>query len=99
MKTKIERATEIHRSKTPHQMALRIVELEDALELAEEAVRAKPHDELIKAIDRVINGTLLDCAGNRDEDGMISPWADASSISHWIKILSEAAGKAKGGAA
>ena len=59
---KIQRATEIHRSMTPHQMALRIVELEDiaeivgqsaserskritelqdALELAEEAVRAK----------------------------------------------------------
>lgn len=58
---KIQRATEIHRSMTPHQMALRIVELEDiaeivgqsaserskritelqdALELAEEAVRA-----------------------------------------------------------
>ena len=41
MKTKIERATEIHRSMTPHQMALRIVELQDALELADEAVRAK----------------------------------------------------------
>ena len=59
---KIQRATEIHRSMTPHQMALRIVELEDiaeivgqsaserdkritelqdALDLAEEAVRAK----------------------------------------------------------
>ena len=38
---KIQRATEIHRRMTPHQMALRIVELEDALELAEEAVRAK----------------------------------------------------------
>ena len=59
---KIERATEIHRSMTPHQMALRIVELEDiaeivgqsaserskritelqdALALAEDAVRAK----------------------------------------------------------
>ena len=59
---KIKRATEIHRRMTPHQMALRIVELEDiaeivgqsaserskritelqdALELAEEAVRAK----------------------------------------------------------
>ena len=59
---KIQRATEIHRGMTPHQMALRIVELEDiaeivgqsaserskritelqdALELAEEAVRAK----------------------------------------------------------
>ena len=59
---KVNRATEIHRSMTPHQMALRIVELEDiaeivgqlaseranrinelqsALELAEEAVRAK----------------------------------------------------------
>lgn len=42
MKTKIERATEIHRTMTPHQMALRIVELQDALELAEEVVRAKP---------------------------------------------------------
>lgn len=38
---KIQRATEIHRSMTPHQMALRIVELQDALELAEEAVLAK----------------------------------------------------------
>ena len=59
---KIQRATEIHRSMTPRQMALRIVELEDiaeivgqsaserskritelqdALELAEEVVRAK----------------------------------------------------------
>lgn len=41
MKTKIERAAEIHRTMTPHQMALRIVELQDALELADEAVRAK----------------------------------------------------------
>lgn len=41
MKTKIERAGELHRTLTPHQMALRIVELEDALELAEEAVQAK----------------------------------------------------------
>ena len=62
MSNKIERATEIHRSMTSHQMALRIVELEDiaeivgqsaserskritelqdALELAEEAVLAK----------------------------------------------------------
>ena len=62
MSNKIQRATEIHRSMTPHQMALRVVELEDiaeivgqsasergkhitelleALELAEEAVRAK----------------------------------------------------------
>ena len=40
---KIQRATEIHRSMTPHQMALRIVEQQDALELAEEAVRAKQH--------------------------------------------------------
>ena len=38
---KIQRATEIHRSMTPHQMAMRIVEMQDALELAEEAVRAK----------------------------------------------------------
>ena len=65
---KIQRATEIHRSMTPHQMALRIVELEDiaeivgqsaserskritelqdALELAEEAVRAKQHSSVV----------------------------------------------------
>ena len=36
-----ERAVELPRTMTPHQMALRIVELQDALELAEEAVRAK----------------------------------------------------------
>lgn len=62
MTTKTDRAVEIHRTMTPHQMALRIVEIEDiaeivgqlaserskritelqdALELAEEAVRAK----------------------------------------------------------
>lgn len=62
MSNKTDRAVQIHRSMTPHQMALRIVELEDiaeivgqsaserskritelqdALELAEEAVRAK----------------------------------------------------------
>ena len=71
MKTKIERATEIHRSMTPHQMALRIVELEDiaeivgqsaserakritelqdALELAEEAVRAKHFPDAAKMV-------------------------------------------------
>ena len=71
MKTKIERATEIHRSMTPHQMALRIVELEDiaeivgqsaserskritelqdALELAEEAVRAKHSPDAAKMV-------------------------------------------------
>ena len=38
---KTDRAVQIHRSMTQHQMALRIVELQDALELAEEAVRAK----------------------------------------------------------
>ena len=62
MSNKTDRAVQIHRNMTPHQMALRIVELEDiaeivgksaserakritelqdALELAEEAVRAK----------------------------------------------------------
>ena len=71
MKTKIERATEIHRSMTPHQMALRIVELEDiseivgqsaserskrivelqdALELADEAVRAKHFPDAAKMV-------------------------------------------------
>ena len=68
---KIQRATEIHRSMTPHQMALRIVELEDiaeivgqsaserakritelqdALELAEEAVRAKHFPDAAKMV-------------------------------------------------
>ena len=68
---KIQRATEIHRTMTPHQMALRIVELEDiaeivgqsaserskritelqdALELAEEAVRAKHFPESAKMV-------------------------------------------------
>ena len=50
MKTKIERATEIHRSMTPHQMALRIVELQDALELADEAVRAKHFPDAAKMV-------------------------------------------------
>ena len=58
MKTKIERATEIHRGMTPHQMALRIVELQDALELADEAVRAKqqalPHDGLLGVLKAVV---------------------------------------------
>ena len=68
---KIERATEIHRTMTSHQMALRIVELEDiaeivgqwaserskritelqdALELAEEAVRAKHFPDAAKMV-------------------------------------------------
>ena len=68
---KIQRATEIHRAMTPHQMALRIVELEDiaeivgqsasdrskritelqdALELAEEAVRAKHFPDAAKMV-------------------------------------------------
>ena len=68
---KIQRATEIHRSMTSHQMALRIVELEDiseivgqsaserakritelqdALELAEEAVRAKHSPDAAKMV-------------------------------------------------
>ena len=68
---KIQRATEIHRTMTPHQMALRIVELEDiaeivgqsaserskritelqdALELAEEAVRAKHSPDAAKMV-------------------------------------------------
>ena len=71
MSNKIERATEIHRGMTPHQMALRIVELEDiaeivgqsaserskritelqdALELAEEAVRAKHSPDAAKMV-------------------------------------------------
>ena len=52
------RAGELHRTMTPHQMALRIVELQDALELAEEAVRAKqqsvPHDDLLGVLKAVV---------------------------------------------
>ena len=61
MKTKIERAAEIHRTMTPHQMALHIVELQDALELADEAVRAYaqgvknlPHDDLLSVLKAVV---------------------------------------------
>ena len=71
MSNKIERATEIHRSMTSHQMALRIVglediaeivgqsaserskritELQDALELAEEVVRAKHSPDAAKMV-------------------------------------------------
>ena len=85
MKTKIERATEIHRTMTPHQMALRIVELQDALELADEAVRAYsqgvknlPHDDLLGVLKAVvahsvpctINGVL--CAA--------FPWAEHEAL-------------------
>lgn len=68
---KTDRAVQIHRTMTPHQMALRIVELEDiaeivgqsasglskritelqdALELAEEAVRAKHSPDAAKMV-------------------------------------------------
>ena len=68
---KIKRATEIHRTMTSHQMALRIVELEDiaeivgqsaserskritelqdALELAEDAVRANHFPDAAKMV-------------------------------------------------
>ena len=61
---KIKRATEIYRAMTPHQMALyiveidevcakaakRITELQDALELAEEAVRAKHFPDAAKMV-------------------------------------------------
>jgi len=97
---KIQRATEIHRSMTPHQMALRVVELEDiaeivgqsaserskritelqdALELAEEAVRAKqqaapggwqlvPVEPTEAMISEVID------AGSFDEDDVTYFW-------------------------
>ena len=97
---KIQRATEIHRSMTPHQMALRIVELEDiseivgqpaserakritelqdALELAEEAVRAKQPavPEGWQLVPKVPTRDMIDqgnaamaydcCSGNADD--------------------------------
>ena len=50
---KIQRATEIHRSMTPHQMALRIVELEDIAEIVGQSAseRAKRITELQDALD------------------------------------------------
>ena len=61
---KIKRATEIHRTMTPHQMALyiveiddicakasrRIAELQDALELADEAALAKHFPDAAKIV-------------------------------------------------
>ena len=85
---KIQRATEIHRSMTPHQMALRIVELEDiaeivgqsaserskritelqdALELAEEAVRAKHFPDAAKMVPdgwQLVPVALTDAMGD-----------------------------------
>ena len=53
MKTKIERATEIHRTMTPHQMALRIVELEDIAEIVGQSAseRSKRIVELQDALE------------------------------------------------
>ena len=78
---KIQRATEIHRSMTPHQMALRIVEMEDesaitakritelqdALELAEEAVRAKHSPDIAKMVSdgwQLVPVELTDAMGD-----------------------------------
>ena len=102
---KIQRATEIHRSMTPHQMALRIVELEDiaeivgqsaserskritelqdALELAEEAVRAKHSPDIAKMVSdgwqlvpveptEAMISEVID-AGSFDEDDVAYFW-------------------------
>ena len=53
MKTKIERSTEIHRTMTPHQMALRIVELEDIAEIVGQSAseRSKRIVELQDALE------------------------------------------------
>ena len=88
MSNKIERATEIHRSMTPHQMALRIVELEDiaeivgqsasergnriddlqdALDLSEEAVRAKHFPDAAKMVPagwQLVPVALTDAMGD-----------------------------------
>ena len=85
---KIQRATEIHRSMTPHQMALRIVELEDiaeivgqsaserskritelqdALDLAEEVVRAKHSPDIAKMVSdgwQLVPVELTDAMGD-----------------------------------
>ena len=95
---KIQRATEIHRTMTPHQMALRIVELEyireksanritelqDAIELAEEAVRAKHSPDAAKMVPEgwqlvpvepteAMISEVID-AGSFDEDGVAYFW-------------------------
>ena len=50
---KIERATKIHRSMTQHQMALRIVELEDIAEIVGQSAseRSKRITELQDALE------------------------------------------------
>ena len=106
MKTKIERATEIHRTMTPHQMALRIVELQDALELADEAVRAKQQavPEDWQRVPRLPTNEM--CAAFHKAD---SDWEDGyafddngnrhdSPVYQWAAML-DAAPKPCGGAA
>ena len=75
MKTKIERATEIHRSMTPHQMALRIVELEDIAEIVGQSASERSKrivelqdalelaDEAVRAKQQAVPGGLAAGAG------------------------------------
>ena len=106
---KIQRATEIHRSMTPHQMALRIVELEDiaeivgqsaserskritelqdALELAEEAVLAKQ-----QAAPE--GWQLVPCDAT---DEMLQAWLSARDFRSAYRAMLSAAPKPEGGA-
>ena len=67
MTNKTDRAVQIHRTMTPHQMALRIVELEDIAEIVGQSAseRSKRINELLSernatgiAIDNAIRGIL-----------------------------------------
>ena len=103
---KIQRATEIHRSMTPHQMALRIVELEDALELAEEAVRAKHSPDAAKMVPDgcAVLMTLDEAIDHANEKSIGSSQCAAqhAQLAKWLtdyRAMLAAAQKPEGGAA
>ena len=123
---KIERATEIHRTMTPHQMALRIVELEDiaeivgqlasernkritelqdALELAEEAVRANHFPDAAKMVPDgcAVLMTLDEAIDHANEKSIGSSQCAAqhAQLAKWLtdyRAMLAAAPKHEGGA-
>ena len=119
---KIQRATEIHRGMTPHQMALRIVELEDiaeivgqsaserskritelqdALELAEEAVRAKHFPDAAKMVPegwQLVPVQLTDAMGDAIYKELGSPTDGWYGFDDGYRAMLAAAPKHEGGA-
>ena len=87
-----ERAVALHRTMTPHQMALRIVELEDALELIDKALLAKQ-----SASPAVPEGWQL--VPNLATDDMLRAWLLEDSFKTAYRAMLAAAPKLEGGAA